>query len=147
VLAAPVPTHRLFGFSATGLRSNDFYISISGKAIAMGFELSQTPSLGKVSRVPGLPLRLLLLAMVAVDGGPVLASDVGEDLRLLQQQPSSNSGQPENNHDTQQAKGKEAGAPSTAPGLCEALGAAARIPEPRPINYVPRCAQPAPIAT
>jgi Transglycosylase SLT domain len=109
----------------------------SAKAITMRFELSQAPSPGSVSRVPGFALRLLLLATMAVSGWPALASDVGEDPKPVQQQPSPENGQPEENHDTKQTREPETGAPSTAPGLCDALAATAVANE-LPVDFFTR---------
>ena len=103
----------------------------------MRFELSQAPSPSNVGRVPGLPLRLLLLATVAVSGWPALASDVGEDPKPVQQQPTHDNGQPDENHDTKQTREPETGGPSTAPGLCDALGAAAVASE-LPVDFFTR---------
>jgi Transglycosylase SLT domain len=109
----------------------------SAKVFVMRFDLSQARSPGIVGRVPILPLRLLLLATVAVSGWPALASDVGEDLKPVQQQTSSDNGQAEENHDTKQTKEPEAAAPSTAPRLCDALGAAAVANE-LPVDFFTR---------
>jgi len=103
----------------------------------MRFELTQAPSPGSVSRVPGLALRLLLLATVAVSGWPALASDVGEDPKRAQQQPTHDNGQPDENHDTKQTRKPETGGPSTALGLCDALGAAAVASE-LPVDFFTR---------
>jgi hypothetical protein len=61
----------------------------------MRFELSQAPTPGSVGQVSDLLLRLLLFATVAVSGWPTLASEVGDDPKLVQQQPSRENGQPE----------------------------------------------------
>jgi hypothetical protein len=103
----------------------------------MRFELTQAPSPGSVSRVPCLALRLLLLATVAASGWPALASDAGEDPKPVQQQPSHENGQPEENHDTKQTREPETGAPPTAPGLCDALAAAAVANE-LPVDFFTR---------
>jgi hypothetical protein len=109
----------------------------SAKAIAMRFELSQAPPPWSVGRVPGLPLRLLLLATVAVSGWPALASDVGEVPKPVQQQPTHDNGQLDENHDTKQTREPETGGPSTALGLCDALGAAAVASE-LPVDFFTR---------
>jgi len=103
----------------------------------MRFELSQAPSPASASRVPGLALRLLLLATVSVSGWPALASDVGEYPKPVQQQPSHENGQPEENHETKQTREPETGAPSTALGLCDALAAAAVTNE-LPVDFFTR---------
>src|ERR1700684_3225113 len=103
----------------------------------MRFELSQARTPGIVGRGPGLWLRLLLIATVAVSGWPALASDVGEDPKSVQQQASHDNGQPEENHDTKQTKEPVAGTPLPAPSLCEALGASVVVNE-LPIDFFTR---------
>jgi hypothetical protein len=103
----------------------------------MRFDLGQAPSPGSVSRVSSLLLRLLLFATVAVSGWSTLASDAGEDPKPAQQQPSHDNGQPEENHDSKQAREPEPGASSTTPSLCEALGAAAVANE-LPVDFFTR---------
>ena len=104
----------------------------------MRFELSQAPTPGSVGQVSDLLLRLLLFATVAaVSGWPTLASEVGDDPKLVQQQPSYENGQPEENHESKQTKEPEPSAPSTTSGLCEALGAAAVANE-LPVDFFTR---------
>ncbi len=55
----------------------------------------------------------------------------------MQQEPSRDNGQPEENHDTKQTRKLEAGALSTAPSLCEALGASA-VDNELPVNFFTR---------
>jgi hypothetical protein len=105
----------------------------------MRFDLSpsQARSPGIVGRVLILPLRLLLVATVAVSGWPALASDPGEEPKPVQQQPFHGNGRPEENHDTKPIKEPEAAAPSTAPVLCDVLGAAAAANE-LPVDFFTR---------
>jgi hypothetical protein len=104
------------------------------KAVVMRVELSQALPPGRGRPIIGLLLRLLLFATVVVIGSPALASDV-EDPKPVQQQPSYDNGQLEENHDTKQTK--EPAAPLTPPGLCEALGAAAAANE-LPVDFFTR---------
>ena len=107
----------------------------SAKAVVMRVEPSQALPSGRVSPVIGLLLRLLLFATAAVSGCPALASDAGEDPKPVQQQPSHDDGQPEEKHDTKQAK--EPAAALTPSGLCDALGAAAAANE-LPVDFFTR---------
>ena len=105
------------------------------KAVVMRVELSQALPPGRVSSVVGLLVRLLLFATVAVSGCPARASEVAEDPKSVQQQPSHDNGPPETNHDTKPSK--EPAAPLTPPSLCDALGAAAAANE-LPVDFFTR---------
>ena len=105
------------------------------KAVVMRVELSQALPPGRVSPVVGLLVRLLLFTTVALSGCPARASEVAEDPKSVQQQPSHDNGPPEDNHDTKPSK--EPAAPLTPPSLCDALGAAAVANE-LPVDFFTR---------
>lgn len=107
------------------------------KAIVMRFELSQALTPGGFGRASDFLLRLLLFTTMAVIG-PALASDVGDEpTAVQQQQPSTENRQPEENHQAKQNPGAESSAPSTAPGLCEALATAATTND-LPVDFFTR---------
>jgi hypothetical protein len=113
--------------------SRDVLRNDSAKAILMRVELTQAQ--GGVSRVFGFLLTLLLFAMVAVSAFSAFASEAGEDPKPVQQQPSKDNAQSEENHD-----GKQSNAPVASlkqPNLCDALGAAAEANE-LPVNFFTR---------
>jgi Transglycosylase SLT domain len=80
---------------------------------------------------------LLLSTTLALIGSPALASDAGNDPTAVQQQPSSESRQPEEDHQAKQNDGPEPSAPSTAIGLCEALATAATTND-LPVDFFTR---------
>jgi hypothetical protein len=99
-------------------------------------DLIQVLSPGGLGRASEFLLRLLLCTTVAAIGVPALASVLGGDPATVQQEPSAESRQAEQNHRAEQNDEPEPGAspvapdtpsgPSTAPGtLCEALVTAA----------------------
>ncbi len=77
------------------------------KSIVMRFELGRARSAGSFGRACAILLGLLLSATAAAIGPPALASGVGDDPTMAQPQTSAETD------------------PTTAPGLCEALAAAA----------------------
>jgi hypothetical protein len=74
---------------------------------------------------------------MAVIGPPALATDVGDDPTAVQQQPSAENRQPEENHQAKQNDRPEPSAPSTAPGVCAALATAATTND-LPIDFFTR---------
>jgi hypothetical protein len=103
----------------------------------MRFELSQALLPGGFGRASDFLLRLLLSTTMAVIGPPARASDVGDDPTAAQHQPSAENRQPEENHQAKQNYGPELSAPSTAPGLCEALATAATTND-LPVHFFTR---------
>jgi hypothetical protein len=102
----------------------------------MNFWFRGSAADGCPGRCSGLPVRLLLLAMLAVSGWPVLASEVGANPNTAEVQPAheSSQGQAES-HDSQQTAKPEA--PSAKPTLCATLGAAALANE-LPVDFFTR---------
>jgi hypothetical protein len=108
------------------------------KAIVMRLELNQVLSPGGIGRASGLLLRrLLLFTTMAALGSAALASDVGDDPTAVQQQTSTESSQPEDNHQAKENDGPESGTASTAPGVCEALATAATTND-LPVDFFTR---------
>src|SRR5215467_9518523 len=117
------------------------------KAIVMRFQLSQARSPGGFGRASDFLLRLLLSTTVAAIGPPTLASGGGDDPMAVQQQPSAENRQAEENPPAKQnyepglSAPPEApdntSAPSTAPGLCEALATAAATND-LPVDFFTR---------
>jgi hypothetical protein len=103
----------------------------------MRFEFSQALSPGSISRASDFLLRLLLSTTMAAVGLPVRASDVGDGPTAVQQQPSTESPQPEENHQANQNGGPEPSAASTAQGVCEALATAATTND-LPVDFFTR---------
>jgi Transglycosylase SLT domain len=101
------------------------------------FELSQVLSSDGFGRVSDFLLRLLLSTTVAATGPPARAAGVGDDLTAVQQQPSAETRQADENHQPKHddepqlsappATPDNSSAPSTAPGLCDAIATAAAI--------------------
>ena len=92
---------------------------------------------GGFGRASDFLLRLLLSTTVAAIGPPALASGVGADPAAVQQQPSSEHGQAEDNHQAKDDYAPDLSAPSTAPGLCAALATAAAAND-LPVNFFTR---------
>jgi Transglycosylase SLT domain len=103
----------------------------------MRFELIQARSPGGFGRACEFLPTLLLSTTLAVIGSPALASDAGNDPTAVQQQPSSENRQPEEDHQAKQNDGPEPSAPSTAIGLCEALATAATTND-LPVDFFTR---------
>ena len=107
------------------------------KAIVMRFELNRVLSPGDIGRARGFLLRMLLSTTMAAVGPPALASDVGDDPTAVQQQPSTENRQPEENHQAKQNVEPEPSAASTAPGVCDALATAATTND-LPVDFFTR---------
>jgi Transglycosylase SLT domain len=103
----------------------------------MRFEPTHAVSPGGFGRACGFLPTLLLSTTLAVIGSPALASDAGNDPTAVQQQPSSENRQPEEDHQATQNDGLEPSAPSTATGLCEALATAATTND-LPVDFFTR---------
>ena len=80
---------------------------------------------------------LLLSTTMTVIGSPALASDVGDDLTAIQQQPAAKNSEPEENHRANQDHGPEPSGPSTASSVCEALATAAATND-LPVDFFTR---------
>src|SRR5215471_10846061 len=113
------------------------HVSGGAKAIVMRFELTQVLSPGGIGRASGLLARLLLSTTMAAVGPPALASEVGDDPTAVQQQPSPENRQPEENHQAKQNDGPEPSAASTPQGVCEALATAATTND-LPVDFFTR---------
>jgi hypothetical protein len=103
----------------------------------MSFELRQAISPGGFGRASDFLLRLLLSATMAAIGPPALASDAGDDPTAVQQQPSAENPQPEENHPAKQIYEPGQSAPPTAPSLCGVLATAATTND-LPIDFFTR---------
>jgi hypothetical protein len=103
----------------------------------MRFELSQALSPGGFGPASDFLLRLFLSATLAVIGSPALASDLGDDPTAVQQQPSAENRQPEENHQAKQNYEPGGSAPPSAPVLCEALATAATTND-LPVDFFTR---------